>query len=271
MDELLIPLKRDPSIQLSCTFFGSVGRCSPRKTLIVCISGIDNSQRIWYPTVTAFFQTRDSTSAPPILTYDRSGIGKSVGKNAEVEGRPKGHGRDCLDAAHDLRDIITQVGQLRLGINENSINELRIIFVTSSIGTAIARLYCTSYPKTVTGLVILDSTLANSNTRDIFPDPKVPGFVESDLPDGITGDLCVLATNQLGQIYASDARNREGLWRGNLPSLLPYADSPKLQGPISKSPYVTVVEHDRALFGEVAHGVSLPSYPNNFYSELTLP
>ncbi|KAE8454180.1 hypothetical protein EG329_005105 [Mollisiaceae sp. DMI_Dod_QoI] len=247
MEKFFVPLTRDNSIQLSCTMVTSLGRSLPRETLIVYVTGIDNPGAIWFPTVHALLDLDTSENLPPMLIYDRVGQGNSIGKNADVPGRPKRHGRDCLEAAHDIRDVVTQIGQ-RLGIRPKDIDDLRIFFVASSIGAAICRLYAGSYPKTVSALIIIDSTLANFDTVSIFPDSQAPGFEERSLPSGITSQLCQDARRIIGAHYKSTSPNKEGLWRGNLPALLPHSDEPKIVGPSVRTPYITVIEHDRQKF-----------------------
>lgn len=180
--------------------------------------------------------------------YDRVGQTASIGRNQDVPGRPRGHGRDCLDAAHDLREVITSVGDKHLGISYGQIDNLRIILVACSISCAIARLYATEFPKTVVGLVLVDSTLANSDTVSLFPDPASPDFSPASLPAGVTPELCADSGKKIFPVYGSESKNPEGLWRGTLPGLLPYSDSPKLQGPEPGTPYVTVIEHDPEIF-----------------------
>jgi len=247
MEKIFVPLTRDNTIQLSCTMYIPPGRSLPHETLIVYVTGIDNPGSIWYPTVDALLELDGSGNLPPMLVYDRVGQGNSIGKNADVPGRPKRHGRDCLEAAHDIRDVITQIGQ-RLGIHKKDIDDLRIFFVASSIGAAICRLYAGSYPKTVSALIIIDSTLANSDTVSIFPDPQAPGFEERSLPHGVTSQLCQDARRIIGILYKPTSPNKEGLWRGNLPGLLPHSDKPKIVGPSVRTPYITVIEHNRQKF-----------------------
>lgn len=112
-----------------------------------------------------------------------------------MPGRPKRHGRDCLDAAHDIRDLVTQIGQQKLGVGEKAIDGLRIFFVASSIGAAICRL----------------STIANSDTISLFADPQVPGFDVESLPDGVTAKICNDTRRILGHLYSSTSPNKEGL------------------------------------------------------------
>lgn len=128
-----------------------------------------------------------------------------------MPGRPKRHGRDCLDAAHDIRDLVTQIGQQKLGVGEKAIDGLRIFFVASSIGAAICRLYAGAYLKTESALIILSSTIANSDTISLFADPQVPGFDVESLPDGVTAKICNDTRRILGHLYSSTSPNKEGL------------------------------------------------------------
>jgi pimeloyl-ACP methyl ester carboxylesterase len=180
-----------------------------------------------------------------MLMYDRPGQGATTDRNPDGPGRPKGHGCDCLLAAHDLRDLIVQVAKTRLGIHKDNINKLRIVFVASSIGCAIARLYAIENPGTISGLLLLASTLANSNVSTVFPDPQAPELSKYHLPEGVTIELLENVREKAARHYHPHSPNKEGLWRGTFPGLLPYSDAPPIQGPTSRTPYVTVMEHDR--------------------------
>lgn len=244
MEKFFLPLTRDPQIRISCSYFLPPERPCPRETLIVFLNGVDNPKELWSQTIAALLKPRRRPNSTPILTYDRPGQGATIGRNADAPGRPKDHGRDCLDAAYDLRDMIEKVGAMRLGIKATDIDSLGIVFVAASIGVAIARLYAAEYPKTVTAYLFMDSTLSNSDAVSSYPDPRAPDFAESDLPHGITAADLELARQAMRLYYHPEALNKEGLWRGNLPELLPYSDSPLLVGPGPKTPYLTVMQHD---------------------------
>ncbi|KIM94823.1 hypothetical protein OIDMADRAFT_171633 [Oidiodendron maius Zn] len=246
MEKFFVQLTRDSSIQLSCSFIQS-SRSTIQTTLIVFLNGISTPQKLWYP-VAELLRYDDTVTCPPMLMYDRVGQPPSIGHNQDVPGRPQGHGRDCLDASHDLREVITWVGEKYLGICPKNVDTLRIIFVASSVACAIARLYAAEYPKNVVAFLFVDSSLANSDTVSLFPDPNSPGFSVGDLPAGVTPELCLETRKKIFPIYASQSKNLEGLWRGTLPSLLPYSDSPRLQGPVPGTPYVTVIGHDPEVF-----------------------
>ncbi|KAG4421183.1 hypothetical protein IFR04_005703 [Cadophora malorum] len=244
MEKFFVPLQRDPQIRISCSFFPPPERPSPRDTLIVFLNGIDHPKSSWCPTIDALLKPRRRPYSTPFLAYDRPGQGTTIGKNQDNPGRPQGHARDCLDAAHDLRELIEYVGKTRLGIGREDIDSLGIVFVASSIGVAIARLYAAEHPRTATGYLFLDSTLASSDTISIYPDPHAPGFREEDLVNGITAHDLEIGRSRLGRVYSPESANKEGLWRGNLPELLPYSDGPQLVGPGPRTPYVTVIQHD---------------------------
>jgi pimeloyl-ACP methyl ester carboxylesterase len=245
METFFVKLVREPSVQLCYSFLPSLNT-SPRGSLIVFLNGINIPHTAWYAVATTL--KKENPTCPPMLLYDRVGQAASIGHNLDVPGRPKGHGRDCLNAAHDLREVITHVGETRLGISRREIDNLDIILVASSVSCAIARLYATEYPRTVTVLLLLDSTLANSDTVSVFPDPESAEFSPVNLPPGVTRELCVDTRKKIFPIYGSESPNPEGLWRGNLPDLLPYAELPKLEGPKPGLPYVTVVAHDPEIF-----------------------
>ncbi|KAG4442406.1 hypothetical protein IFR05_002108 [Cadophora sp. M221] len=244
MEKFFVPLNRDPQIRIACSFFPPPERPSPRDTLIVFLNGLDSPKSHWCPAIDSLLKPRRRPYSTPFLAYDRPGQATTIGRNQDVPGRPQGHGRDCLEAARDLRELIEKVGETRLGIRREDIDNLGIVFVAASIGVAIARLYAAEHPRTVTGYLFLDSTLANSDSISVYPDPQAPGFREEELLNGVTSQDLNTARNKLGVVYHPDSPNKEGLWRGNLPDLLPYSDAPQLVGPGPRTPYVTVIQHD---------------------------
>ncbi|KAE9367511.1 hypothetical protein N431DRAFT_416186 [Stipitochalara longipes BDJ] len=269
MEQLFIPLNRQPPIRLSCTFIPCPTniRPSPSITLTIFLSGIDNPQKWWIPTISHLATINSLTT--PMLIYDHPGCGTSTDRNPDVEiqERPRGHGRDLLDAARDLRELVISIGKLKLNIEEKDIEKLRIVFVANSIGVAIARLYAQEYPRTVSGFLILDSTIANSDTISIFPDPDASGFDERKLPPGVTASMCKETREKIGKGYHILGPTREGLWRGTISTLLPYADRPKLKGPTEQTPYVTVVEHDMEYFPKImeTQGLGVPEIMIRLY------
>ncbi|TVY35243.1 hypothetical protein LOCC1_G007925 [Lachnellula occidentalis] len=263
MEKFFVPLARDPSLQLSCSFIpNSPSSSSPQTSLIIFLNGIGVPHTLWYPV--AQLLKKDNEKCPPMLMYDRIGQPASRGRNQDVpgSGRPRGHGRDCLDAAHDLHELIAHTAAKHLGIASARVDTLRVILVASSVSCAIARLYAAEYPSTVSACLLLDSTLANSDTVSVFPDPEAPGFDAGNLLAGVTVEMLKDARRKIARVYGSEAENPEGLWRGTLPGLLPCADGPKLPG----MPWVTVLEHDPAVFpAQVKQMVGLPQIMTRTY------
>jgi len=121
---------------------------------------------------------------------------------------------------------------------------------------AIARLYTAQYPKTVSGYLILDSAIANSDTISIFPDPDAPSFDEGKITAGYHGEHVQKREEEDRKGILHGGTNEGGPLRGTIDSLLPYADRPVLEGPTEDAPYVTVVEHDMDLFPKMVEKVS---------------
>jgi pimeloyl-ACP methyl ester carboxylesterase len=220
-----------------CTFIppSTSSSVSSNKILVVFLNGIDNPASLWFPTINAL--QRQRKDVPALLCYDRPGQEKSPRFEPKkvVQGRPRGHARDCVDAANDLYALIKQIAELRFNANPE---DLKIVLVAASVGVAIARLYAQTHP--IAALLAVDSTIANSDTISLYPDPDNPDFDERKLPEGATGEMC-RDTRKKIWIFHPEAPNREGLWRGNLPAQLPHSDRPQLVG----GPWVTVLEHDR--------------------------
>jgi pimeloyl-ACP methyl ester carboxylesterase len=125
------------------------------------------------------------------------------------------------------------------------------------MGCAIARLYAHTYPDTVSGLLFLDSIMANSDFVSIFPDPDQPGFDMHSLPHGVSADDVRETRRRFKETFHPWVPNAEGLSRRNLASLLPYSFSPKLTGVGGEPPYLTVAAHDWEEFAEQAWKGSL--------------
>ncbi|KAL2064329.1 hypothetical protein VTL71DRAFT_4823 [Oculimacula yallundae] len=268
MQKFFVPLNRDPQIRIACSFFPPPERSSPRDTLIVFLNGIDSTRSHWCPTIDSLLKPRRRPYSTPFLAYDRPGQGTTIGRNQDVVGRPQGHGRDCLEAAHDLRELIEKIGESRLGINREDIDNLGIVFVAASIGVTISRLYAAEYSRTVTGFLFLDPALANSHIVSVYPDPYALDFRSEDLLGGITVQDLDAARKRLGRVYHPDVVNNEGLWTGNLPDLLPFCDAPLLLGPGPGTPYVTVVQHDPAVNArQLVKLLGIPKRVSEVYGE----
>ena len=210
LEKFYVQLEGEPPIQLSCSY---VGDSTPRgrdKVLIVYLNGLDNPHTMWYPMASRLLEVH-SNKLPPMLMYDRPGQGTTKGRNPGIVGRPPGHGCDCLHAVHDLRELILKVADMRLGIPVRNINDLQIVFVASSLGCAIARIYAAEYPGTTAALLLLDSILANSGITSLFPDPSSPTFLEGALPDCVTQELCADARRKIAPVFDIRSPNKEGI------------------------------------------------------------
>lgn len=114
-EELTLRVSHKPIIDVTCTFITpSTSSSVSNKTLLVFLNGIDNSASLWFPTISTLQKQRKEL--PAMLCYDRPGQGKSprFEPKKEVKGRPRGYGRNCVDAAIDLRAIVTQIASLKL-------------------------------------------------------------------------------------------------------------------------------------------------------------
>lgn len=141
-----------------------------------------------------------------------------------------------MHASQDLHALVSFIAESKL---KTKVEDLELVLVASSVGVAVSRIYAAMYPGSVVGLLSLDSTLAHVDPVSCFPDPDSASFV---LPDGVTAEQCRAARKAI-YFYHPCAPNREGLWRGNLPDLLPRAEGPKLPGDV----WVTVVGNDQGV------------------------
>lgn len=193
---------------------------------------------------------------PAILTYDRFGQGLTTARDPldGQEGKERGH--DFLDVANDLHEIIITIAGEKLDLEKLDVEngKLRLLLVGASIGAPIARLYTQKYPGLVSGLVLLDSNIANMNYTAFFPDPNSPEFDSGSLlSDDCTLSQYIEARIKLGRMFDLHVRNQESLDRSNSPSLLPDSDAPKLAGPGNVGPLVSVVGHDPEKFAEMSY------------------
>jgi pimeloyl-ACP methyl ester carboxylesterase len=227
-------LPTKPTSNLSYTFYpGS----QSTKTLVLFLNGLILSQSSWSPTILAL-QTKalDTRIAQlHLLSYDRYGQGTS-------DPHPNGT-HDILDVVSDLHTFLTLFCSQEL---HTTVSELQIMLVCNSIGCAIARLYANAYPTTISGIIFLDSIMANVDLVDLWPDVDAPGFDESTLPKYATVEEIRLVREQYKQRFHVSAPNPEGLDRSNLASLLSHANGPVLPG----KPYLTVVGHDPETFAQ---------------------
>lgn len=73
MEKFFVRLEREPPVRLNCTFVGQSTQSPPSDKLIVYLNGIDNPQKMWYPTVAALL--RRTKNPLSMLLYDRPGQG----------------------------------------------------------------------------------------------------------------------------------------------------------------------------------------------------
>jgi pimeloyl-ACP methyl ester carboxylesterase len=187
---------------------------------------------------------------PPMLLYDRYGIGMSD-RDPSDAGKPREERHDIKDAMYDLRQLVVQISEQKLGYKEAELDRLHLIFVAHSLGGGIARLYAAEFPGTVEALLLLDAVMSNKAFGDFIPDPDKPEeFKGHVLPEGVTPEMCRDALRKIAKSpYNFRAGlNREGIRWSNLPEQLPFNDAPRLQGPRKGLPLVTVMCSDLEQF-----------------------
>ncbi|KAL0929711.1 uncharacterized protein CTRU02_215354 [Colletotrichum truncatum] len=230
---------------------------TPDPHLLVFVNGLGLPQVGWGPTISGLKELRKAAVLPHILTYDRFGQGLTTDRDPEdVSASDASHGHDCLSAVKDLRQLVATIAKTELELSET--DNIPLILVANSIGCAIARLYAQEYPGTIAGLLLLDSVLANSDFISIYPDPDADGFDTNSLPDGITSDALRSCRESVRKVFHPSVGSREGLSRKNLSVLLPASDSPVLEGPGLRGPWVTVVGHDFETFAEESEKMGHP-------------
>jgi pimeloyl-ACP methyl ester carboxylesterase len=220
------------------------------QTLIVFLNGLMRPRSSWDATMRSFLEKRivGRLPHPALLSYDRYGQGGSD-PDPDDQDPPPSHGHDAISAVKALKQITTQVWRDHLD-HEKPTHYPCLIFVCNSIGCALARLFAQSYPGTVSGLLFLDSIMANSDYQSLWPDPDAPDFNPNLLPEGVTADEVRATREKYRRMFHPDVPSQEGLSRQNLPKLLPYSNGPKLEGYLGKGPYLTVVGHDWETFAE---------------------
>lgn len=208
-------------------------------TLVIFLNGLLLPRTSWHLAMNAILNHYRSSHrpCPTLLCYDRYGQGDSDPDPADTEARP----------AHDLTTVVTDLHALHIVFTDQlsasgSCN--KIVLVANSIGCALARLYASTYPGTVSGIVFLDSIITNTDFVSLFPNPDAPGFAPSSLPAGVT-ELDVRRAREIYErLFHPSVLNPERLDRSNLVMLLPESDRPILVGPNGKGVLITVVGHD---------------------------
>ena len=240
-----ISLPQKPGAEIAYSLVNST-QPNPQKTTIVFLNGLMTDKSTWLPVIAGIIRQRKGTpnGIPSMLAYDRYGQGLTESRDPQDQGREKGHGHDCADAAADLHQLI-------LAVFEQS--PQRLVLVGNSIGCAIARLYAQKYP--VAAILMLDSVMANSDF-DIFPNPDAADFDKSQVPEDVSVEALKAQRAKLLMIFAPGTPNKEGLSRRNLATLLPKSDGPSLKGE-GRQPWITVVGHDFDAFAEESFRVSL--------------
>lgn len=214
------------------------------KTLVVFINGLGLPAASWKPVI-ALLQPLLGSSRTAFLAYDRFGHGATTARDPldEQPGKEPGYGHDLMDAVKDLHELLQNV--VPAGAKP------RLVFVAASIGAPLARLYAAEHGRSVSGLLVLDSNVANQEATDLWPDPAAAGFKVEE----VTADDCTLeqyreARFRISKMFNSDVKNPEGLDRRNLKTLLSEPGKPRLEGPDGKGLYLTVVGHDPERFAE---------------------
>ncbi|CZS92656.1 hypothetical protein WAI453_006623 [Rhynchosporium graminicola] len=270
-----LSISTKPNAPISYTFFPAIDlHPTPYyKTLIVCVNGLGLPAASWIPAITTLQSLLQS--CPAILTYDRFGQGLTTSRDPLDGQKGKELGHDFLDVAYDLHQIILKVAAKKLGLQRSQVEHgsLQLLLVGASIGAPIARLFAQSYQNLVSGLVLLDSNIANVNYSDFLPDPESPDFDA----DSLLSTDCTLkqyreARLKVTNMFDLNAKNPEGLDRTNSPVLLPYSNQPKLLGPGESGPLLSVVGHDPDTFADVSLAMmgipkSLSKITNEYWAQ----
>ncbi|EQC27449.1 hypothetical protein SDRG_14773 [Saprolegnia diclina VS20] len=237
--------------------------------LVVFLNGLGLPQDSWFPVADAIPALLAQRALPVasqvlLMSYDRYGQGRTTDKDpADATAPDPSHGHDALDVVADLNELLYVVAQL-LALPGGQLPPL--VFVANSIGCAVARLYAQVYPRRVHALVLADSIIANSHYGLIIPDPD-----KESIPDEmhVTPEMLRRARAALNARFHPDVGNAEGFSRKNLKELLPHANAPKLLATPTIGPYVTVLEHDPAVF--LQESIAMPEVSPEIVEQFTHP
>ena len=257
-------LPSKPNAQLAYEYLHPDASPDTRSTLIVFINGLGLPSVAWKPTV-SIIQDSYMVDKVQLLTYDRYGQGATTDRDPldSQPGKEPGYGHDLSDATRDLHELLQTV-------TPPESKRRYLILVASSIGAHIARLYAHKYPRSVSGMLILDSNIGNQELLYLWPDPWTPDFDAKEVEaEDCTLEQYVDAYTKLSKMFNSDVKNPEGLDRRNIKDLLPDPASPKLTGPDDKSIWLTVVGHDPEAFAE--EGFKIMKTPKSLTMRFTNP
>lgn len=228
------------------------------KRVLVFLSGIDNASHIWQKTINKLTECARSKSItrPPMLFYDRLGVGKSDSDPTDAGKEEKDY-HDCNESVRDLRELILHVLMQQYELDSSAASKVHLVFCAHSFGACVGRLYNAAYPGTLEGMIILDSAIAALPAENFIPNPDVShewdtrdtwagsklGFPDETI---ITKDMCRKAIQiiKASPISGYAMTTRERMRWDNMPQLLPHNDRPKLRGPSPGLPLVTIIVHD---------------------------
>ena len=253
-----IALEGKPSAKIAYTYYppskSDNQQTNPfSQTLVVFLNGLILPRDSWDASIRSFLTKRINVRLPypALLSYDRYGQGDSD-HDPDDKTPPPSHGHDCMSAVHSLRQFLLQIWKEHLDIS-NPTQFPALILVCNSIGCALARLFTENYPGTVSGMLFLDSIMANSDFVSIWPDPDAEDFDKNTLPPGVDKKDVIDTRDKYYRMFHPSQPNNENLSRRNLATLLPSASSPKLEGYRGEGPYLTVVGHDWETFAEQSY------------------
>ena len=251
-----ICLPHKPSAPLSYGFTKGQGNLGDTH-LLVFLSGLLGTQSVWHETVEKLIESWEddnNSNRPALLAYDRYGQGQSA-RDPSDKAREFGH--DLHEVIKDLKALVSEVWNLKMGSPQSASHpstrhEPKLIFVANSVGCVIGRFFAQFYPGTTSALLFLDSNIANSDQKSLFPDPDARDFDPGSLPADVTVEDLRKARKNYHDMFSPDVSNPENFNRSNIPALLPFADSPALTGagPSGCGPWITVVGHDWDKFAE---------------------
>ncbi|RDW69199.1 hypothetical protein BP6252_08219 [Coleophoma cylindrospora] len=283
-----LSLSHKPTAKLAYTFvpskftLTSITEGPPSLPLIVFLNGLGLPAASFYPAMTLL---SSAPIHPALLAYDRYGQGMSTDRDPlDVNAEDPKHGHTVSDVVYDLHHLIHAICA---EYNLNQHNQAPpIIFVANSIGCAIARVYAASFPDTVSGLLLLDSLLANSDFISVFPTTEELKDGRKKMPEGVTVEVLNETREKIRRVFHPDQGSAEGLSRKNLKTLLPHSDGPRLvyndgraednKKNTENGPWVTVAGHGWDKFAEDnLKGMGIPialsqTYSNPYWHEYNI-